>query len=104
MRDRALRLRLHARMGRMVVYACAAACACIAGLTVALTPTASTSGYVTVCIGKAHTIDAKELYLARVKGFCGPGVKKLKWYRPNGHGTVTFCVGDPDGTSEFKTE
>ena len=66
----------------------------------ALTASGSSSS-VTVCIGKKHTIDHNELYVARKAGFCGPGVKKLKWNKPNGHGTMIFCEGDPNDGSEF---
>src|SRR4051812_15372260 len=105
MRDRLLRLVKHALAGRMVVAASALACLAIV-FSASFALTASSSGSVKVCIGKAHTVDASELYLANGAGFCGPGVKHIQWKKPHGNppGTLVLCVGDPDGTSNFKRE
>ena len=66
--------------------------------------TADSAASVTVCVGKTHSVDATELYLAKAAGFCGPGVKKLKWSLPDGNGTIVLCVGDGNDDSDFHTE
>src|SRR5262249_54433939 len=102
LRDRLLRLRLHGRKGRTVVLASAAACACLVLFSVAFAAvelTASSSGHVIACIGKQQPIDYNEVYVAH-GCFCGPGVRHLIWNKPNGHGTIILCKGDPNDGSE----
>ena len=103
MRDRLLRL-LHGHAGRVVLLASAAACALLVLSAAFALTSSSSSSSVTVCIGKKHTIDFNELYVAKKAGFCGPGVKKLKWKKPNTHGFFVFCQGDPNDGSEFHSE
>ena len=75
MKDRSLRLDLSGRVGRIAVTALAAACLGVV-VTASFALTASASKTVNVCIGKAHTVDANELY---VKAHCGAGIKHLTW-------------------------
>src|SRR5947209_1898417 len=107
MRDRSLRLHSRARVGRMVVLACAAACLCAILYSVSFALTSAAKGAVVVCArSHAPSHEHKELYVPK-NGKCKPGDHRMVWAKPNGHGVRILCVGHgpPDGDSpRDKTE